>query len=48
MDERQIKAIEAVLAKGDRIEFIPVQDGVKIIHVKREQLKQNIAPASKR
>ena len=44
MDERQIKAIEAVLAKGARIELIPV----KIIHVKREELKQNIAPASKR
>ena len=48
MDERQIKAIEAVLAKGDRIELIPVKDGVKIIHVKGEELKQNIAPASKR
>lgn len=48
MDERQIKAIEAVLAKGDRIELIPVKDSVKIIHVKREELKQNIAPASKR
>ena len=48
MDERQIKAIEAVLAKGDRIELIPVKDGVKIRHVKREELKQNSAPASKR
>ena len=48
MDERQIKAIEAVLAKGDRIELIPVKDGVKIIHVKREELKQYIAPAYKR
>ena len=48
MDERQIKAIEAVLAKGDRIELIPVKDGVIIIHVKRDELKQNIAPASKR
>ena len=48
MDERQIKAIEAVLAKGDRIELILVKDGVKIIHVKREELKQNIAPASER
>lgn len=48
MDEKQIKAIEAVLAKGDRVELIPVKDGVKIIHVKREELRQNIAPVSKR
>lgn len=39
MDERQIKAIEAVLAKGDRIELIPVKDGVKIIHIKREEVR---------
>ena len=40
MDERQIKAIEAVLAKGDRIGLIPVKDGVKIIHIKREEVKE--------
>ena len=40
MDERQIKAIEAVLAKGDRIELIPVKDGVKMIHLKREEVKE--------
>ena len=40
MDERQIKAIEAVLAKGDRRELIPVKDGVKIIHIKREEVKE--------
>ena len=39
MDEKQIKAIEAVLAKGDRVERIPVKDGVKIIHIKREIVK---------
>lgn len=39
MDERQIKAIESVLAKGDRIELIPVKDGVKIIHIKREEVR---------
>ena len=40
MDERQIKAIEAVLANGDRIELIPVKDGVKIIHIKLEEVKE--------
>lgn len=39
MDEKQIKAIEAILAKGDRIELIPVKDGVKIIHIKREEVR---------
>ena len=39
MDEKTIKAIETVLAKGDRVELIPVKDGVKIIHIKREELK---------
>lgn len=40
MDENQIRAIEAVLAKGDRIELIPVKNGVKIIHIKREEVKE--------
>lgn len=35
----QIKAAEAVLAKGDRIELIPVKDGIKIIHIKREEVR---------
>lgn len=39
MDEKTIKAIETVLAKGDRAELIPVKDGVKIIHIKREEVK---------
>lgn len=39
MDEKTIKAIESVLAKGDRAELIPVKDGVKVIHIKREEVK---------
>jgi hypothetical protein len=39
MDEKEIKAIEKVLSKGDRVELIPVKDGVKIIHIKREEVK---------
>ena len=35
----QIKAAEAILAKGDRVELIPVKDGVKIIHIKREEVR---------
>ena len=39
MDEKTIKVIEAVLEKGDRVELIPVTDGVKVIHIKREVVK---------
>jgi len=46
MDEKQIKAIDAVLSKGDRVELIPVKDGIKVIHIQRKEV--NIAPASKR
>ena len=35
-----VAAIEGVLAKGDRVELIPVKDGVKIIHIKREEVKK--------
>ena len=37
----QIKAVEAVLAKGDRVELIPVKDGVRVIWVKRREVKEN-------
>lgn len=36
--------IEKILAKGDRVELIPVKNGVKIIRVRREE----IIPGSKR
>lgn len=35
----QIKAVEAVLAKGDRVELIPVKDGVRVIWVQRREVK---------
>ena len=36
IDAQTIKAIETVLAKGQRVELIPVKDGVKVVKVKRE------------
>lgn len=36
---KQIEAVEAVLRKGDRAELIPVKDGVKIIHIRREEVR---------
>lgn len=34
-----IAAINAVLAKEQRVELIPTKDGVKVIHVRREEVK---------
>ena len=39
MTSEAIKAIEAILAKGDRVELIPTKDGVRVIHIKRENVK---------
>lgn len=39
MDEKLLKAILLALKKGDRVELIPVKDGVKAVRVKREEIK---------
>lgn len=39
MDEKNWAVIKAILEKGDRVELIPVRDGVKIIHIKRKEVK---------
>ena len=39
MTDAQVKAIEAVLAKGDRVELIPTKDGIRVVRVKRETVK---------
>lgn len=31
--------IESILSKGDRVELIPVKDGVKVVRVRREEIK---------
>lgn len=40
VDEKTIKAAEAVLAKGKRVELIPIKDGVKVVRVRREEVKK--------
>lgn len=40
LTQNDIKAAEKVLANGDRVELIPVKDGVKVIKVKREEIKK--------
>ena len=39
MTDAQVKAIEAILREGDRVELIPVKDGIKVIHIKRKEVK---------
>lgn len=34
-----IRAIESILARGDRVELIPVKDGVRVVRVRRETVK---------
>lgn len=35
----QIKAIEKVLSKGERVEIIPIKDGAKLIKLRREEIR---------
>ncbi len=39
MDDKTIKNIEWILSRGDRVELIPVKDGVKVIQVQRKEVK---------
>ena len=39
IDVAALAAIEAILRKGDRVELIPVKDGVRVVRVKRETVK---------
>lgn len=34
-----IKNIEAILSKGDRVELIPVKDGIRVVRIRREPVK---------
>lgn len=38
MDEKAWAIINAILAKGDRVELIPSKDGFKIMHIKRKDV----------
>ena len=40
MNESVQKTVDAILAKGDRVELIPLKDGdVKVIHIQRKEVK---------
>lgn len=42
LNEKAIMTIEAILKKDDRVELIPTKTGVKIIHIKRKEVKCKI------
>ena len=39
LTEKDIKSAEPVLSKGDRVELIPVKEGVKVVKIKRAEVK---------
>ena len=39
LTEEQVFAINMALAKGQRIEIIPLKDRIKVVAVKRDELK---------
>lgn len=39
LNEKHINLMEQILSKGDRFEAIPLKDGVRIIRVRREEVK---------
>lgn len=39
LTEKDIKSVETILAKGNRVELIPVKNGVKVIKIERENVK---------
>ena len=39
LTREQLQKAEAVLAQGNRVELIPVKGGVKLLRVRREEVK---------
>ena len=44
LDDRAVRAIEAILSKGDRVELIPVKDGIKVVRIHREVAVSSVSP----
>ena len=39
IDEKTWQEIKRILKNGDRVELIPVKYGIKVIHIKRKEIK---------
>lgn len=40
LTQEQIQAAESVLRRGDRVELIPVKDGVRVMRVRRNEISK--------
>ena len=47
LTESEIRAINAVLSRDQRVELIPTREGVKVYHVRREEVKKGATGASR-
>lgn len=45
LSEAVRKAAEDILSRGERVELVPLKDGVKVYEIKRREIKE---PVSKR
>lgn len=36
----EISKIERTVSRGDRVEIIPVRDGIKILRIRREEIQE--------
>ena len=39
LTQEQIRMIEQVTSKGDRVEIVPVKEGLKLLRTRREEVK---------
>lgn len=39
LNENHINLMEMILSKGDRFEVIPLKNGVRIVRIRREEVK---------
>lgn len=39
LSAKTLEAIEKALEQGSRVELIPVKDGVKVIRIRRDEIK---------
>lgn len=40
IDDKTLRVIESILKKGDRVELVPIKDGMKVLRVRREEVKK--------
>lgn len=41
MKDEVVRIVEKILARGERVELIPVKDGVKVVRIRRETISSS-------